>query len=126
MSRKDLPLSDKMLELVASRFRILGEPLRLRILQLLDAGEATVNEIVEALHANQSNISKHLKLLYESGLVGRRRDQTSIHYFIADPVVSRLCELVCNSAAKEVRARFAEIAGPRALVKPRRRNKMAV
>ena len=54
----------------------------------------TVNEIVEALQANQSNVSKHLGLLYDGGLAGRRRDGNSIYYFIADPVVAQLCDLV--------------------------------
>ncbi len=98
-----------MLELVARRFKLLGEPLRLRILQLLEAGESTVNDIVQALEANQSNISKHLGLLYDGGLVGRRRDRNSIYYFIADPVVLQLCALVCHSASEEARNTLAEL-----------------
>ena len=81
-----------MRELVARRFRLLGEPFRLRILQLLENREITVNEIVDALKANQSNVSKHLGLLYDGGLVGRRREGTSTYYFISDPVVMQLCE----------------------------------
>lgn len=99
-----------MLELIARRFRLLGEPLRLRILQVLERGEVTVNAIVEILQANQPNVSKHLKLLYDGGLVGRRREGTSILYFIADPVIFRVCELVCRSAKKEARSTLAKIA----------------
>ena len=98
-----------MLELVAKRFRLLGEPLRLRILQVLEPGERTVNDIVEALDANQSNVSKHLGILYDGGLVGRRRDGTSMHYFIADPIVFKLCELVCRSAADDAQAIASEL-----------------
>ena len=98
-----------MLELVAKRFRLLGEPIRLRILQMLEPGERTVNEVVEALEANQSNISKHLGILYDGGLVGKRRDGNSIYYFIADPVVFKLCELVCRSATEEICTRAAEL-----------------
>jgi DNA-binding transcriptional ArsR family regulator len=108
-----LPLSEKMLELVARRFKLLGEPLRLRILQLLEAGETTVNDIVEALDANQSNVSKHLGLLYDGGLVGRRRDRNNIYYFIADPVVLQLCGFVCHSASEDAKAKFAELSQPR-------------
>jgi DNA-binding transcriptional ArsR family regulator len=106
MSRKAVLLSDQMIELVARRFRVLGEPQRLRILQLLEAGERTVGDIVEALDGNQPNVSKHLQSLYESGLVGRRRNGNSIYYSIADPVVFKLCTLVCRSAAQDARERL--------------------
>lgn len=110
MKRAELPLSNQMIELAARRFRMLGEPQRLRILQTLEAGERTVGDVVEALDANQSNISKHLQALYDAGLVGRRRDGNSIYYAIADPVIFKLCDLVCHSAAEEARARLAELA----------------
>jgi DNA-binding transcriptional ArsR family regulator len=113
MGSTKLPLSEKMLELVARRFKLLGEPLRLRILQVLESGETTVNDIVQALEANQSNVSKHLALLYDGGLVGRRRDRNSIYYFIADPVVLQLCALVCHSAGEDARTTLAELTQPR-------------
>jgi DNA-binding transcriptional ArsR family regulator len=113
MPAAKLPLSEKMLELVARRFKLLGEPLRLRILQLLEPGETTVNDIVQALEANQSNVSKHLGLLYDGGLVGRRRDRNSIYYFIADPVVFQICALVCHSASEDARTTLAELSQPR-------------
>lgn len=106
-----LSLSDHMLELVARRFRMLGEPQRLRILQALELGEQTVGDIVEAIEGNQPNISKHLQALYDAGLVGRRRKGNSIYYSIADPVIFKLCELVCHSAAEDARARLSEVAG---------------
>ena len=95
-----------MVELVARRFRMLGEPQRLRILQVLEGGEKTVSQIVTALEGNQPNISKHLQALNEAGLVGRRREGNSIFYSISDPVVFKLCELVCRSAAEEARGRL--------------------
>lgn len=110
MKRAELPLSDQMIELAARRFRMLGEPQRLRILQTLEAGERTVGEVVEELEANQSNISKHLQALYDAGLVGRRRDGNCIYYAIADPLIFKLCELVCRSAVEEARAKLAELA----------------
>lgn len=99
-------MSDKMLELVARRFRTLGEPFRLRLLQQLETGEMTVNELVNALDANQPNVSKHLQILHDAGLVSRRREGTSILYVIADPMVFRLCDLVCRSESKKSRLEF--------------------
>ena len=91
----------KMIELVARRFQVLGEPFRLRILQALQGRAMTVNQIVERLEANQPNISKHLQILFDAGLVGRERSGNSVFYSITDPVVFKLCELVCRSTARQ-------------------------
>jgi DNA-binding transcriptional ArsR family regulator len=91
----------KMIELVARRFQILGEPCRLRILQVLENHPMTVNQIVDALEGNQPNISKHLQILFDARLVGRERSGNSVLYSIADPVVFKLCELVCRSTARQ-------------------------
>ncbi len=103
------PVGDKMLELVARRFRMLGEPCRLRLLQALEAGDKTVGELVVALDGNQPNISKHLQMLYDAGLVSRRREGTSSYYGIADPMVFKLCELVCRSTAEKAREAYDEL-----------------
>jgi DNA-binding transcriptional ArsR family regulator len=103
------PQSDKMIELVARRFRMLGEPYRLRLLQVLEAGDKTVGELVMALDGNQPNVSKHLQMLHDSGLLGRRRKGTSIHYSIADPMVFKLCALVCRSTAEKAKEEFDEL-----------------
>ncbi len=100
-----------MMDLIARRFRTLGEPYRLRILQALEAGEQTVGELVGTLDGNQPNVSKHLQILYSSGLVGRRRSGTSIRYSISDPMVFRLCDLVCRSEAKRSRKEFVALGG---------------
>ncbi len=100
-----------MLDLVARRFRTLGEPYRLRILQELEAGEKSVGEMVIALDGNQPNISKHLQILSDAGLIGRRREGTSIFYAISDPMVLELCALVCGSEAEKSRREFEELAG---------------
>ncbi len=78
-------MTEKMLDLVARRFRTLGEPSRLRILQELEAGEKSVGELVAALDGNQPKISKHLQILSDAGLIGRRREGTSIFM----PLVTR-------------------------------------
>lgn len=109
-SRKQtLPLSDRMVEVVAVRFRALGEPHRLRILQVLEAGEAAVGEIAERLKANQSNVSRHLQNLYDAGLVGRRREGSNILYSISDPTVLKICRLVCARAEEDARNELADM-----------------
>lgn len=102
-------MSEKMMALVARRFRTLGEPVRLRILHLLASGEMTVGELVEQLEGNQPNVSKHLAILHDAGLVGRRRDGTSVLYSISDPMVFRLCDLVCRSESKKSRRHFEDL-----------------
>jgi DNA-binding transcriptional ArsR family regulator len=102
-------MSDKMMELVARRFRTLGEPFRLRLLQELETGEKAVGELVAGLDGNQPNVSKHLQILYDAGLVGRRRVGTSMVYSISDPMVFRLCELVCRSTAEKSKRDLEEL-----------------
>jgi DNA-binding transcriptional ArsR family regulator len=104
-------MSDKMMDLVARRFRTLGEPYRLRILQKLESGEKTVGELVGELDGNQPNVSKHLQILHDAGLVSRRRVGTSIFYAISDPMVFKLCELVCRSTAQRSQREFEELGG---------------
>lgn len=99
----NLPLSGRTLELVARRFRYLGEPFRLRILQSLSRSEKTVTQLVADLDANQPNVSKHLQLLLEEGLVARRKDGTSNIYSVADPMIFTLCDLVCHSVTQKTR-----------------------
>ena len=102
-------LSDRMLEVVAAKFRTLGEPQRLRILQVLEAGEKSVTEVMEAVGGQQSGTSRHLQTLFEAGLVGRRRCASSVLYSISDPAVFRLCEIVCNSAEQEAARTLSEL-----------------
>lgn len=83
--------------MVAARFRILGEPIRIRLLQELQGGERTVGELVAAVGSTQPNVSKHLRILQEAGTVGRRQEGNSVYCFIADRSVFALCELVCGS-----------------------------
>jgi ArsR family transcriptional regulator len=93
------------IELIADRFKALAEPMRLRILDALRDGEATVGEIVEHTGAGQANVSRHLNLLYRQGLVARRKDGLNVYYRIADPAIFRLCDLVCSSLEEQVDAR---------------------
>ncbi|MBD3161738.1 MAG: metalloregulator ArsR/SmtB family transcription factor [Candidatus Latescibacteria bacterium] len=92
-------MNEKTLDLVAERFRILGDPTRLRILQTLSGGEMAVADLVAATGAAQANVSKHLQLLLRAGLVRRRKEGLRVYYDVADPQVFRLCDLVCGSLA---------------------------
>jgi len=94
--RRDV-LSPEAVELIAERFRILGEPIRIRILQELENGERNVSELVAAVGSSQPNVSKHLRILQESGVVGRRQEGNNVYYAIADPAVIDLCDAVCAS-----------------------------
>jgi DNA-binding transcriptional ArsR family regulator len=101
-----------MIESVSRRFRVLGEPQRLRILKILEAGPKSVNEVVELLDVSQPNVSRHLQALFEAGLLARRRSGTSTVYSVSDPLVFRLCELVCNSVVEQARSGLEEITMP--------------
>ena len=83
-------MTPELLALVASRFRALGEPARLRLLQELLPGERTVTELVALTDFGQANVSKHLQVLHAAGLVMRHRDGPFVCYGIADDRVYAL------------------------------------
>ena len=89
-------LSEDQLEQVALRFRLLGEPMRLRILQAVCGEPRTVNEIVEAVAATQANVSKHLSLLAGAGILARQKDGQRVYYRMKDQLAMKLCALVHN------------------------------
>ena len=93
-------LTDPELEKVAGQFRLLGEPMRLKILQALCAKPLTVGEIVEATGATQSNISKHLSLLASAGVITRQKDGQFVYYGMSNPLTMKLCELVHKELLK--------------------------
>lgn len=95
----DAPLvPSSLLDAAAARFRLLGDPTRLRILRALyDADEVTVQALAEATGQSQQNTSKHLRQLAEAGVVGGRRDGLHVHYRITDPTLRALCDLVCDA-----------------------------
>ena len=105
------PLPDDLVELIARRFRVLGEPTRIKLLDRLRAGEASVNELAEALDASQQNVSQHLKVLAEVGILGRRKAGTHVYYRIVDEGVFALCEQVCGSVQNHLRALNELVAG---------------
>ena len=96
-SKKTWKKSPEALALVAARFKVLSEPLRLRILQELEPGKLSVGELTAAVGATQPNVSKHLKMLQDAGIVAREQKGNTAFYSLADESVSALCDLVCGS-----------------------------
>ncbi len=97
------PVPESLAELIAQRFRVIGEPMRIRLLDSLRDGEATVGELTGAVGATQQNVSKHLTVLHQAGIVSRRKDGTCVHYAIADESVFELCEQVCGGLRNQLR-----------------------
>ena len=96
------PLPEPLVDLIARRFRVLSEPTRIRLLDLLREHDATVTELHEALGASQQNVSKHLGVLLQAGIVRRTKQGTSARYAIADDGVFALCEHVCGGLRRQV------------------------
>lgn len=107
-------LSPLALELIASRFRALSEPVRLRLLNLLMQAEHTVGQLVEASGSGQANVSKHLSVLREAGMIGMRKEGLTTICYIADPIVNELCEMMCSRLREEMESKAAAMAiGPK-------------
>jgi len=98
------PLPDAIVELIAHRFAVLAEPMRIKMLDhLREREEASVLEIAHVLGASHANVSRHLNVLHRAGIVGRRKSGTKVMYRIDDPSVFRLCEEVCGGLAERHR-----------------------
>lgn len=102
-------LSPEALDLIAARFRVLAEPMRLRILHTLGHSEMTVGDLVDATGAGQANTSKHLGILLDAGIVARRKEGLNAFYRVADDSIFELCEVVCSSLADRLAAQHGTI-----------------
>lgn len=98
-------LTPELLDVVAGRFKALGEPARLQMLDCLRDGERTVSELVEATGLGQANVSKHLQLLHTLGFVSRRKEGLFAYYALADRSVLKLCDIMCGRLEAESSAR---------------------
>ncbi len=96
------PLPDALVDLIAQRFQVIGEPMRIRVLDALRDGPLTINELTDALGASQQNVSKHVGVLARAGIVAREKDGNHVRCSIADETIFELCELVCGGLRRQV------------------------
>jgi DNA-binding transcriptional ArsR family regulator len=106
------PLSEDLAELIARRFRALGDPLRVRMLDLLREQELSVRSLADQLGASQQNVSKHLAVLVDAGMLARRKQGNHVYYRIADEGVFALCEQVCGSLQTQLAQLNALVGSP--------------
>lgn len=95
-------ISEEVVQQLAEYFSVLSEPMRLKLLNLLRDGEKCVQELVEATQTSQANVSKHLKVMLQVGILSRRSEGTSAYYKVEDPLIYDLCNLVCNRIAARI------------------------
>ena len=99
-------LPKPLIERVAQRFKLLSEPVRLELLNLLQLhGEMNVRALVDASGHSQANASKHLLLMTRDGLLHRRKEGLNVYYSIKDPTLQSLCLLVCTQLRQEIAMR---------------------
>jgi DNA-binding transcriptional ArsR family regulator len=110
-------MNDKTLEMVAQRFRVLGDPLRLRLLNALSERERSVTDLVQETGASQANVSKHLAVLLQEGLIDRRKDGLFVFYACSDLKVFQICDVVCGSLRERLTRDLSQLRGGR---RPRR------
>lgn len=92
----------EVVQQVAEYFSVLSEPTRLRILNVLRDGEKCVQELVDATNTSQANVSKHLKVMVQAGILTRRSEGTSAFYRVDDDLIFELCNLVCDRLATRI------------------------
>jgi len=98
-------LTDEGFQIVAQRFKVLSEPVRLKLLAVLEDGEQNVGQLVTLTGQSQANVSKHLATLVAAGMIGRRKEGLNAYYFISDPQISKLCDLMCHRLQREFAAK---------------------
>ena len=105
------PLPDDLVELIARRFYVLSDPTRIKLLDLLRGREASVQELTETIGSTQQNVSKHLGVLRQEGIVRRTKRGNYSYYSIADGGVFALCEDVCGGLAERLESLREVVAG---------------
>lgn len=96
------PIPEPLVDLIAQRFRVIGDPMRIRLLDHLRETSATVGELTSALSASQQNVSKHLGVLHQAGIVSRTKEGTAVRYAIVDDSVFAICELACGGLRQQL------------------------
>jgi DNA-binding transcriptional ArsR family regulator len=110
---KHRSLSENALQLVAQRFAVLAEPMRLRLIQALFVGEKNVSELVAETAGTQANVSRHLQTLTAAHILARRKAGLQVYYRISDPTIPRLCEVVCGAIEKQLTRQAGHFSGKR-------------
>lgn len=103
-------MSPAALAMVADFFKVLSETSRLSIVCCLRNGPKNVTEIIEKTKLGQANVSKHLKILAQAGIVSRYQKGIHVYYQIANPFVFELCDLVCNSLSLQIQQQHQQLA----------------
>ncbi len=111
MKKPPAQLSPEALEMIAARFRALSEPTRLKLIIALENDERNVSGLVQATGLTQANASRHLQTLTEVGILGRRKAGLNVYYYIADPTIFKLCELVCKTVQDRLTTQANAFAG---------------
>ena len=93
--------------MIASRFRVLSDPMRLKILHTLDDKEMNVSDLVEAIGAGQANVSKHLGVMLDAAIVSRRKEGLNSFYKVSDETIFELCDVVCARLKEQLESRRA-------------------
>lgn len=116
---KNTDLSDEALEMIASRFGILANPSRLKILNILGDQEFSVGEIVVRTEANQATVSKQLSTLFDAGILSRRKEGLTVYYRVSDKTIFNICDIVCDRLQEQLETRQAAFAPTGTSPKPR-------
>ncbi|MBK1830994.1 winged helix-turn-helix transcriptional regulator [Verrucomicrobiaceae bacterium R5-34] len=98
-------LGEEALEAMAATFRVLSEPGRLALIQEVKEGERTVGDLVDETGLAQASVSKHLKILFDAGLLNRRKEGVKVYYSVKGDFVYSLCRMVCQKLDEEQRGR---------------------
>ena len=94
---------------ISDYFKVLSEQSRLQVLCALKEGEKNVTELMEHTGLKQANVSKHLKILTQAGIVERQPEGVAVYYRIADPIIFDLCELVCQRFERQLEERSQQL-----------------
>jgi DNA-binding transcriptional ArsR family regulator len=104
-------LSDELLARIADRLKAMADPTRLKLLHLLEGGEHCVGDLVEVVGGTQANVSKHLKVLRNAGLVRSRRSGMNVCYSLEEPAVFEICRLTCGCLERQATGIVADLGG---------------
>lgn len=100
------PMPKELLDLMAGKFRLLGDSARLAILRAVEEEERTVGQVVTETGLGQANVSKHLKMLADAGMLSRRKQGVQVFYRLTDPVVLKICRLVCDTILRKLQSQL--------------------